>query len=731
MPIATVQLPNGKIADIEIPQGATPQEIESFVMSQPEFAKQEAPAQQALQAPQPAQAQPETFQEANRRRAGQFAQGLPQGLGNAAVGAVQAATDVGEKAAQLIERLYFGDNLQMNTFGNRLANQVKTLKEQQAQLPTSEQAGISVGEIAPFLATGAGTGARVLAATGSKAAGMSAGGAVGGATISALSPQEEAGLGNRAVNTLAGGATGAVAAPIIGKAVNVITNAPNAAKELIKKLVGIDPIKVAKFADAGLDPTLANVSKYRPVSQIQNFLSATPGASARIDRVIQHQIDNVANKSISIAGSKGGTIEQAGNIIGTGAKAYKKTLGDRANAIYEDVYSRVPKDTKIDLKNTKDLVNNDLSLQEVAATSDFIRRKIERFNQITSPEIFGDAANALSRIKVFRSSIGKDSGSATLTGNERGALKKIYGSLSGDLKEGVLATARQNFGEDEAIRIYGKFNAADNLYGLQQDYIKKTITPLEKAKTPDKIYSIATSGIKNGGVQIENVFRALNEDQKSFVRGSLISRMGKAPQSVQDETGNVFSLGKFRQDYTALSDEAKKAIFTPRQVSEYDKLIKASSEIERTGRLGKINSATAQAVGWGGLTGAVISPYLSLPAAAGIVGGARITAGMMTNPRFVNWLSQQAKVNGSKAIESSLGRLGAIAIASDDSSKEDIVNYMANLSPISNANAEDSNDMSEEEIRNNLIKNKKLRPILMDGININKESKKIKKRYYR
>ena len=616
----------------------------------------------------------------------------------------------------------------MRVFGK---NQVKTLKEQQAQLPTSEQAGISVGEIAPFLATGAGTGARVLAATGSKAAGMSAGGAVGGATISALSPQEEAGLGNRAVNTLAGGATGAVAAPIIGKAVNVITNAPNAAKELIKKLVGIDPIKVAKFADAGLDPTLANVSKYRPVSQIQNFLSATPGASARIDRVIQHQIDNVANKSISIAGSKGGTIEQAGNIIGTGAKAYKKTLGDRANAIYEDVYSRVPKDTKIDLKNTKDLVNNDLSLQEVAATSDFIRRKIERFNQITSPEIFGDAANALSRIKVFRSSIGKDSGSATLTGNERGALKKIYGSLSGDLKEGVLATARQNFGEDEAIRIYGKFNAADNLYGLQQDYIKKTITPLEKAKTPDKIYSIATSGIKNGGVQIENVFRALNEDQKSFVRGSLISRMGKAPQSVQDETGNVFSLGKFRQDYTALSDEAKKAIFTPRQVSEYDKLIKASSEIERTGRLGKINSATAQAVGWGGLTGAVISPYLSLPAAAGIVGGARITAGMMTNPRFVNWLSQQAKVNGSKAIESSLGRLGAIAIASDDSSKEDIVNYMANLSPISNANAEDSNDMSEEEIRNNLIKNKKLRPILMDGININKESKKIKKRYYR
>lgn len=41
MPIATIQLPNGKIAELEVPQGATPQEIESFVMSSPELGGQQ------------------------------------------------------------------------------------------------------------------------------------------------------------------------------------------------------------------------------------------------------------------------------------------------------------------------------------------------------------------------------------------------------------------------------------------------------------------------------------------------------------------------------------------------------------------------------------------------------------------------------------------------------------------------------------------------------------------
>lgn len=206
MPIATVQLPNGKIADIEIPQGATPQEIENFVMSNPQL------VQLGKQQPETTQpeisAQPnEGFLARNQKVVSQVAMGVPQGLGNAAIGAFQAATDVGEKAASLIERLYYGDNLNMNTFGNRLAEQVKLKNEQQAQLPIAEKVGVAIGQTLPYLATGVGTGAKVAQVAG-KVAGLAAGGAVGGAVSSALSPQEEASLENRVIETVKGAAIG-------------------------------------------------------------------------------------------------------------------------------------------------------------------------------------------------------------------------------------------------------------------------------------------------------------------------------------------------------------------------------------------------------------------------------------------------------------------------------------------------------------------------------------------
>ena len=249
MPIATIQLPNGKIADIEVPQGATPQEIESFVMSNPELG-----GQQPQPAPQP-QTQPiqlpaELEQIAGKKQAylqenlpasqgivgletvENVGRGINIGLGNAAVGAFQAATDVGEKAASLIERLYFGDNLNMDTIGSRLASQVKQRNELQAQLPTSQRVGVAIGQSLPYLATGVGTGAKVAQVAG-KVAGLASGGAVSGAVSSALSPQEEANLGNRAVETVKGGAIGGAVGTGFGVAGKVASSAVTLGKDIL------------------------------------------------------------------------------------------------------------------------------------------------------------------------------------------------------------------------------------------------------------------------------------------------------------------------------------------------------------------------------------------------------------------------------------------------------------------------------------------------------------------
>lgn len=247
MPIATVQLPNGKIADIEVPQGATPQEIESFVMSNPELGGQQ-PQTQPMQSPaeleQIAGKNQAYLQEnlpASQGIVGletveNVGRGINIGLGNAAVGAFQAATDVGEKAASLIERLYFGDNLNMDTIGSRLANQVKQRNELQAQLPTSQRVGVAIGQSLPYLATGVGTGAKVAQVAG-KVAGLATGGAVSGFASGALSPQEEAGLENRSIQAVKSGAIGAGIGAGLGVAGKVASNVKTSAVQLGKDIL--------------------------------------------------------------------------------------------------------------------------------------------------------------------------------------------------------------------------------------------------------------------------------------------------------------------------------------------------------------------------------------------------------------------------------------------------------------------------------------------------------------
>jgi hypothetical protein len=277
MPIATVQLPNGKIADIEVPQGATPQEIESFVMSNPELGGQQQP-----------QTQPAPQQESST--IANVAMGVPQGLGNAAIGAFQAATDVGEKAASLIERLYYGDNLNMNTVGNRLAEQVNLRNEQQAQLPTSERVGIAIGQSLPYLATGVGTGAKVAQVAG-KVAGLAAGGAVSGFVSGALSPQEEAGLENRSIQAVKSGAIGGAVGTGFGVAGKAVGAGVKAGKSLI----------TAKSAE---DILAARLPKEQTASLLNELKTATPENPVILPDIAGDSIKGLTRSVAKISGAK-------------------------------------------------------------------------------------------------------------------------------------------------------------------------------------------------------------------------------------------------------------------------------------------------------------------------------------------------------------------------------------------------------------------------------------------
>lgn len=172
---------------------------------------------------------------------GNIARGLPVGLGRAATGFVQAATDLGENAARRAEKAIYGDTMNQQTFGDRLAGQVQQQNQQLAQEPLSTRFGVGVGEVLPFLTTGVGTGKAVSSAISGglgRIAGLGAAGAVGGAAQQALSAQEQAGLQNRLEKTGEGAAMGAAFGAglgALGEGVRAVTGAAkNTGKQIYK-----------------------------------------------------------------------------------------------------------------------------------------------------------------------------------------------------------------------------------------------------------------------------------------------------------------------------------------------------------------------------------------------------------------------------------------------------------------------------------------------------------------
>ena len=164
--------------------------------------------------------------ESSQQEAGLF-RGFGKGLGNALVGGVQAATDLGESAARGIEKGIYGDVMPQQTFGNRLAGEVTKLKQDQENLPTSEKIGIGLGEVAPYVGVGAGMG-------------LLKGSTAASALASFLSPREEADLGKRTGKAVEAGVEGALIGGTINLAGNIARTEPvqKFVAQPIQKLLG-------------------------------------------------------------------------------------------------------------------------------------------------------------------------------------------------------------------------------------------------------------------------------------------------------------------------------------------------------------------------------------------------------------------------------------------------------------------------------------------------------------
>ncbi len=482
-------------------------------------------------------------------------------------------------------------------------------------------------------------------------------------------------------------------------------------KRAIQGLTGVtqkgkDLIKV--FSDSGVNPTLANISEGRGTKTFQNLLGNFPGSRRVIEKAAQQQIDDITKLLAGITKSRGGTIQQTGKTIQEGAVATKVRMKNRINKLYDDLdefinntllksgdrdrvkdiesvfqkFRKIPPkalgantEFLIDIFNkakttggakipTKNLqaITQDPAIQDVVAVgAGDSARVLKRY-----ADIIDEVGNiSYPRLKIFRSTVGKKLQSASLPGDERGAIKKIYGALSEDMKAAVTAQ-----GGKKGLQA---FNKANNAFARLTTQIDKKIDPLINAKTPEAVYNMALSGTKQGGSNIKPIMKNLDPVQQEFVRGTVAKRMGLAQSGQQDAFGEVFSPAKFLTEWNKLSPEARINIFTKEQTGSINNLNKVISSLKEASKA-RQSSNNLPYMAYAGLTGVTL---VSPTTGAAAVGGANITARMMTNPKFVKWLAQTPKIRASQ-IPKHQKTLSIIA-SQNPALQEDILDYIESI----------------------------------------------------
>jgi hypothetical protein len=450
---------------------------------------------------------------------------------------------------------------------------------------------------------------------------------------------EEAGAGG--VGQTIAGAGGAIAPSLPGIARAGVTSAARGFASPETVLENIQAMR-----GAGTEATLGQATGAKPIQYLESALGITPGASGYMARKGAEQQAQIGSKIEQIAQelAPGATELSAGSKIRQGIKdVFLPQARKYQNTLYAEVEKYIPRNTEVDISNTKNLLNEITApLPGMKATSESSLLKNQVIDQLTSGLNIDTALGGglpLSGVRELRSRIGEKLGQFQMDSNfPRAELLRLYGALTEDIAK-VVGSA----GPEAKLA----FNEANAYTKRLHDKIDLLQPIIDKA-TPERIFNAAMGGQKADTTILGTVMDALPQDAKREFVSAFLNKMGRAVSSTQDVAGNVFSTETFLTNWDKLRGSPKEILFGNFGQSfknDMDKIAKATS-IMRTGSQQYRNpSGTGQRVVAAGTIGAGIMALFTQPAAlvpmAQGAATANLAARAMTNPKFVRLLAKK------------------------------------------------------------------------------------------
>jgi hypothetical protein len=430
---------------------------------------------------------------------------------------------------------------------------------------------------------------------------------------------------------------------------------------------------IATFEEAaGTTPTLGQATQSRALQGAETGLSNVVGGSGVMVRRGEQQADALAKSVEDLTSRLAPTASgaDAGEAIARGVSTFRDNVRNTQERLYNNLDRYIASDAPITVGNTRAALQelnagidgaenlsawfrnaklNSLEKSLVADLETAAARQApagSRSSVMNSAPVDLDAASLpYESIKKMRTLVGREMSDANFTSEiNRDKWSKLYGALSEDL--GVKATAVG----PEAQQAWTRANTFTRLASERMEQISSIVNK----DAPEKIFKAATSGLADGGTQINRLMKSMPVENRREVAAAVLQRLGRAKPGQQNELGDAFSSETFLTNLANLSPAARKALFNTSGFPNLEQKITMMGKMAANRREGsKVfanPSGTARQgamIGWAaglgtalatGNSGAVTAA-LAAPVIANI--GARIA----TSSRVVRALARPAELS--------------------------------------------------------------------------------------
>lgn len=521
----------------------------------------------------------------------------------------------------------------------------------------------------------------------------------GGALSGVMNPNTTQQAINQGINSVAGATAGKVVYDTTGSVPLAI--AAGMSPTLVQKY-GTDAVQYAvrggeagrqnmeqrilDLKNAGVSkPTLGLASGNKLIGGVENLLQNTPGAIKVMDRARESAVSGLQAKTqqaAELASNNRGTLE-AGQAIQTGLnKDFRGDFKTRQAQLYDRMDQFIPGQTPVNVAGTKQTIrglNSDipgapeLSKQFKNSRIAAIQAAIDSDTQGTAPAVMtqtigsGGLLNApkvvtlpqrvpggsstdtlpFEAVKKTRTLVGNEIADSTIMSDvPRSKWNPLYGALSADMQK---AAAQAGPGATKAFDRATDYTRA----GIQR---LERVGPFADAKTPEAAFRMYSRSAEDNLSTLQAVKKSLPEGARGSAAGTVIERLGKATNGMQNDTGSAWSPETFLTNWNKMTPATQSAMFSGfKNAAEVkaavDNVARATSMMRDSSKMWANPSGSGANVAARGLLATVagggvaasaglLNPVVPLAAAGGLLGTYGL-ARATTSPKVVNAMASK------------------------------------------------------------------------------------------